>query len=111
MGLKLEGGGYALGPAGLPETVSGLEELLQNIRLRLTLPRGSFPYGRDMGSGLGDLDRTEEHAEERALALASEALLGLPGVRAEAARLREDGTIAFTLSTPLGEGEVIYGEL
>ncbi len=111
MALKLQDGTYVLGPAGLPETVSGLEELLQNALLRLSIPRGSFPYGRDLGSGLKGLDRSGEHAGEQAAALANEALLDLPGVRAEKAEFRQDGRIAFTLSTPLGEGTVIYGEL
>ena len=51
MDLKWEPGGVALGPGGLPQQVAGLEELLQNIRLRLCLPRGSLPYGPLLGSG------------------------------------------------------------
>ncbi len=107
--IKLKNGGYVLGGNGLPEAVSGKEELLQNALLRLTLPRGSFPYGRQLGSGLSLLDVTKEHAGERALALANEALLDMPGVRAEQVEIREDGSVKFLLSTPLGEGEVIYG--
>lgn len=111
MALKLENGVYALGPSGLPTEVSGLEELLQNALLRLSIPRGSFPYGRELGSGLRDLDRTEEHAGERAAALANEALLDLPGVRVRSAKIQAGGAIVFTVETPLGEGEVTYGEL
>lgn len=111
MALKLEHGTYTLGASGLPEQVSGLEELEQNALLRLSIPRGSFPYDWELGSGLGDLDREEEHAAERAAALANEALLDLPGVRAKEAQLLEDGRIRFTLETPLGEGETVYGEL
>ena len=40
MDLKWEPGGVALGPGGLPQQVAGLEELVQNIRLRLCLSRG-----------------------------------------------------------------------
>ena len=43
MDVKVENGGYVLGPTGLPETVEGLEELLQYARLRLTLRRGRCP--------------------------------------------------------------------
>lgn len=110
MELKWRDGGLVLGPGGIPETVSGLEELLQNVRMRLALRRGSFPYGRDLGSGLADWDGGEEHARERAEALANEALLDLPGVRAEAARISENGVV-FTVATPLGEGEIILGTL
>ncbi len=108
---NMQNGTYVLGPTGLPEPASPLEELLQNALFRLRIPRGSFPYGREIGSGLGGLDSGESHWEERALALANEALLDLPGVRAQQAELRQDGGIAFRLSTPLGEGEVIYGDL
>lgn len=110
MALKLESGSYVLNSSGLPEKAEGLVELLQNALLRLTLPQGSFPYGRELGSRLGELKADENHREERALALANEALLEMPGVRAKQVEFQADGA-AFTLSTPLGEGVVIYGDL
>ncbi len=111
MALKLKDGEYSLGAGGLPETVSGLEELLQDVRLCLTLPRGNFPYGRDLGSGLHCLDPGEEHRDQRALALANEALIDMPGVRAVKVVFPEDGGMIFTVSTPLGEGDVTYGDI
>ena len=39
------------------------------------------------------------------MALANEALLDLPGVRATAAQATEHGAV-FTIATPLGEGDV-----
>ena len=110
MDLKVEKGNFVLGPTGLPETVSGLEELLQRARISLELRRGMFPYNRELGSRLWQLDPQEEHREDRALALANEALLGLAGIRAEQARSTEAG-MAFTIVTPLGEGEVEIGNL
>lgn len=110
MDTRVENGGFVLGPNGLPETVEGLEELLQYARLRLTLRRGSLPYNRELGSGLWQWSREEPKAEDRALALANEALLGLPGVRAKGVRLTERGA-AFTIATPLGEEEMELGEL
>ncbi len=110
MDVKVENGGYVLGPTGLPETVEGLEELLQYARLRLTLRRGSLPYNRELGSGLGQWSPQEDRAEDRARALANEALLGLRGVRAVSARMT-DGGLAFHIATPLGEGEIELGEL
>ena len=105
MDLKVEKGMHTLGPQGLPQQVEGLEELLQNACLRLSLHRGEFPYGRELGSGLHQWEAEGEHAIERALALANEALLDLPGVQAENAAETEDG-VRFTLRTPLGEGDV-----
>ena len=97
MDLKWEPGGVALGPGGLPQQVAGLEELLQNIRLRLCLPRGSLPYGPLLGSGLPQLDPGEENSLQRAWALAGEALLGCPG---------GTGLWQVWVETPLGAGQV-----
>ena len=111
MTLKLQGGVYALKASGLPEEIAGAEELMQNIRLRLNLPLGSFAYGRTLGSRLHTLNRAEEHADKRAVALANEALLQLPGVRMTKAVLRDAGKIDFTVATPFGERTVTYGEI
>lgn len=106
MDLKIEQGGQVPGPTGVPETVAGLEEVLQNAGMRIALRRGEFPYGRELGSGFWQWDPAEEHSLERAVALANEALLEVPGVQAVSARETEEG-VAFTISTHLGEGEVI----
>ncbi|WP_322168616.1 histidine kinase [Acutalibacter caecimuris] len=110
MDTELVNGGYVLGAGGLPKTVAGRAELLQYARMNLQMHRGAWPYNRELGSGLWQLDRGEDHPEERALALANEALLRLPGVRAKAARLTEKG-VAFLIATPLGEEEIEVGEL
>ncbi len=107
MALKLKDGVYALNAAGLPEEIGGLEELLQNLALRLNLPQGSFPYDRALGSRLHRLDLTREHAAERARAFAEEALLGLPGVEIAAVAVDAD-SVRFTVNTPLGSGEVRF---
>ncbi len=111
MGLKLENGNYALGPGGMPMEADEAEELLQNAAMRLNLPRGAFPYGRELGSRLGELDPAGDRAEEQAVSLANEALLELPGVLAERAEFLEGGVIRFAVSTPLGKGEAVYGDL
>lgn len=105
MDVKWEQGDWALGPTGLPGSVSGLAELLQNSGMRIAMKRGSLPYEPELGSLFWQWDPAEDHALERALALANEALLDLPGVRATGAQAAEDGVV-FTLETPLGEGEV-----
>ena len=104
MDMKWEQGDWALGPTGLPETVEGLEELLQNGAMAIAMEQGSLPYDRSLGSRFYLWDREEEHALERAVALANEGLLSLPGVQAVSAQETEDGVV-FTLQTPLGEGE------
>ena len=106
MDLKWEPGGVALGPGGGPAQVEGLEELLQNVALRLNLHRGSLPYDPELGSGLFQLDHREENSAQRAWALANETLMDLPGVRVvQASYDTETGMWLFTVETPLGGGQ------
>lgn len=105
MDIKVENGAQAMGPNGLPLEVSGLEELLQRARFRLTIPLGGFSYDRGLGSRLHELNPGEAHGEERALAYANEALREMGGACAEQVRL-EEGAAVFTVATPLGGGEV-----
>lgn len=111
LALKLEKGVYALGQGGLPLENTPLAEALQNAALRLAIPKGSFPYAREWGSRLGEVNPQAEHALEHAVSLAKEALLEAPGVTAESAEFLESGGIRFVISTPLGKGEVIYGDV
>lgn len=57
MELKLRNGSYVLTAAGLPETVSGAEETLQRVLMRLTARRGAFWPDPDYGSRLYTLSR------------------------------------------------------
>ena len=107
MDLKWQPGGIVLGPGGLPQQVGGLEEMLQNVALRLTLRRGSLPYAYGLGSGLSDLDPKEENSGQRAWALANETLMDLPGVRVNQADYQQEtGNWFFSVETPLGSGQV-----
>ena len=109
MALKIKDGVYALTAAGLPEEIGGVEEQMQNVMLRLNLPLGTFPYGRALGSRLHTLDLSQEHAADRAVALANEALLPLPDIQVKAVEILEEKKIKFTVAAPLGERTVIYG--
>ena len=53
--------------------------------------KGSLPYEPELGSGFWQWDPAGDHALERAVALANEALLDLPGVRATEAQATEYG--------------------
>ena len=110
MDTMVRGGDHVPGAGGLPKAVTGLEELLNYVRLSLSVRQGAFPYERTMGSRLHLLDSQEEHALDRAVAMANEALLWLPGVRVTGAAMTEGG-MSFTVMTPLGEGSVELGEL
>lgn len=110
MDTMVKDGGFVPGAGGLPTAVTGLSELLNCVRLSLSVRQGAFPYDRDMGSRLFQLDRQQEHAADRAAAMANEALLWLPGVRVTKAEINGGGMV-FTVDTPIGEGSVEIGEL
>lgn len=101
-------GDFATGAGGLPMAVTGLDELMNCVRLSLSLRQGKFPYNREIGSRLYTLDLQQEHAADRAAAMANEALLWLPGVRVTGAVI-DGGALTFAVSTPLGEGSVVIG--
>ena len=107
MQWKWNGSQEALGANGLPQPVTGLEEVLQNAAMAISLRRGGFLYQAGLGSGLRQLDPQEEHSEERARALAEEALLPLPGVQVKQAQYEPlENLWHIQVETPLGAGEI-----
>ena len=103
MDTKINNGGPVIGSNGLPETITGLEERLQQAWLCLSGPKGSFIYDRDFGSRI--------HAEpgasaQRILALADEAMLGRCGAKAVNCTI-SGNAVQLTLMTPFGRGTVL----
>ena len=78
MALLLKDRGYALNEAGELRSVTGAEELLNEVLFRLTARRGSFPFLPELGSRMYLL-RGEKPRQWESLALqyAAEALSGL----------------------------------
>ena len=105
MELKLENGQYRMAHSGIPETVQGTEELLQQAQMRLAAKRGSFLPDPDYGSRLhrlGTLKPSQRAAAAKqyaAEALAEEpelsvgAVTYLPG---------DDGSAAVTVEVICG---------
>jgi hypothetical protein len=105
MDLKIENGGFAINEAGLPETVSGLEEILQQAEFHLRIKKGSYPYNRALGSRLNEVDTDAERAKESAISFANEALLKMGGVSVYDVQIIGEKFI-FDVLTPLGNGQV-----
>lgn len=102
MDTKIENGGPVIGINGLPETITGLEEILQQAWLCLSVPKGSFIYDRDFGSRI----RAEPGASaQRLLALAHEAALGRCGAKPVDCTI-SGNEVQFTFITPFGRGTV-----
>ena len=91
MEIKIQNGAVCLNGLGLPETLSGLEALLQRAHNRLNAVRGAFPYDRTLGSRLPYAALSADHGAEEALGFAREALRD---------------AVAVFVETPLGEGSV-----
>ena len=102
MDTKIVNGGPVIGANGLPETVTGLEESLQQAWLCLSIPKGSFIYDRDLGSRI---HAEPEASAQRLLVLANEAALGRCGAKAVNCTI-SGGEAQFTFITPFGRGTV-----
>ena len=105
MEIKIQNGAVCLNGLGLPETLSGLEALLQRAHNRLNAVRGAFPYDRSLGSRLPYAALSADHGAEEALGFAREALRDCPEIPAARAAVAPDAVTVF-VETPLGEGSV-----
>lgn len=112
MELKLENGRYVPTVQGALERVSGKEELLQRILMKLTARRGGFAAMPDFGSRLYLLGRTlPSERESIAAQYVAEALSDEPGLQLESLRLTdcEDGSAILALRFT-ADGELLQLE-
>lgn len=103
--IRLENGAVCANGLGLPETVYGLEALLQRAKNRLNAVRGGFLYDLSLGSRIPQTALSGRHAAEQALGFAKEALKDCPQIEVLRAQVGEN-TVTLLLKTPLGEGSV-----
>lgn len=80
MDAALANGDFARAANGKPYRIGGTEELFQRAAIRLTVPAGRFCYDAALGSRLSSLTGSETDPDAAALALAQEAVRGVPGV-------------------------------
>lgn len=93
--VKLLGGDLALDSSGNTVYVRGADERFQRALVCLTVPRGSFIYDRELGTGSLALDN------KRTEVLLEEALTRCPGARA---RVTNRSTGAVTVQVTI-DGE------
>lgn len=79
MDTALKDGDFLCDARGFPAEVDGVNEILQQIMIRLTVKKGSFAYDRTLGSELHTLDASDENIENRAIVLVKEALHEVSG--------------------------------
>ncbi len=80
MDTALLNGDFLLSNRNKLLSIFGMDEILQRIFIRLSVPKGSFAYHRSFGSELYKLKNHSDHLPQRAKALAEQALDGLDGV-------------------------------
>ncbi|MCI9575499.1 MAG: histidine kinase [Clostridiales bacterium] len=105
MDTGLRDGDFAVSEGGIPLSVEGLEEVLQQARIRLTVKQGSFSYDPKLGSQLDTLRKDAPDGPNQALHLVQEALSPLVSVQVKGVRLTDTGALVDLL-TPYGEGQV-----
>ena len=103
MAIKMERGGYCVGPGG-PVELGGVEAQFADALFRLQCVRGSFPFLPDLGSRLWRLG-LERPADRPALArqFCAEALEGC-SVDVTEVRVRQEG-YALVVEAELQRGE------
>lgn len=92
MDTLLVDGDHYLGDLGLPVTLTGAQERVQQALLRLSLRRGSFPLDTGLGSELYKLSGARPDALQRlALGYVREALAPITDVEVEQVAVRREG--------------------
>lgn len=89
----LSGGDFRMDAFGHPVTISGAQELLQRVLIRLSVKRGAFRLDPSLGSNLYLLKVTKS-LDRDALTYAKEALIDIPDIRVLSAHveLEENGS-------------------
>lgn len=84
MDTLLENGQHKPSDFGLTQRITGKELLLQRAYISLVVPKGSFPYNKELGSKLHTLSKSATPETSRLAAeYARQALVGLPEVQLE----------------------------
>ncbi|MFR1179007.1 MAG: histidine kinase [Acutalibacteraceae bacterium] len=80
MDTAISNGDFICDSKGIPVELTGYDELLQRVLIRLTVKKGSFIYDTSLGSRLYTLKSTDGNLKERALSLVGEALVDISEV-------------------------------
>lgn len=93
MDYKIIDGDYSLKPTGHLETVTGAEEIQQQMLLILTVPKGRFIFDEELGSELGKLYREKPtQLQEKARQYITEALQYIEGLTIGEIQVKKQGT-------------------
>lgn len=109
MDTLLQDGEFYINERGYPETIEGLELLMQKMMIRLTVQKGSFVLNPSLGSRMSQLDFSDiQKAAMQAKSFAEEALadLGIVSVDRTVVSRLESGhyqiNLFLSIKTPSG---------
>lgn len=80
MDTAIKNGDFLLDGRGYPVKITGIDEILQRVFIRLSVDRGSFIYDKSFGSELRRLSSQMVNLNEKALNLARDAIAEMSGV-------------------------------
>lgn len=112
MDTALKNGDIELDGRGYPIKITGMEEILQRVYIRLSVNKGSFIYDRSFGSELRRLSSQMVNLNEKALNLARDAVADMSGVMiaSASAEVTEKGIkvrVMVVVGKQSGEVEVV----
>lgn len=84
MDVALENGDFKVDTRGYPIQISGIEEKLQQVLIRLLVKKGSFRYDESLGSNLSSLKASyisDGSLKQRVLDCIKEALKPMPEIK------------------------------
>ena len=90
MDLAIKDGDFLTDSRGRPIYISGMEELLQRVLIRLCVKKGSFVYDVTLGSDLYKLKPSDKDLNSKALTYVREALYKMPQVSVTGVNLKID---------------------
>ena len=109
MDTAIKGGDFLKDSRGMPIVLEGFDEILQRVKIRLEIEKGTFLYDKNLGSHLHSLKPNMENLNDLALSYAREAIAPMCGVEIESAEVVTTDSGMEVILTVLSDNE--YGEV
>ncbi len=109
MDTAIKGGDFLKDSRGMPITLEGIDEILQRVKIRLDIEKGTFLYDENLGSHLHSLKSDMENLNDIALSYAREAIAPMCGVEIESVEVIPTNSSMELTLTVLSDNE--YGEV
>ncbi len=105
MDTAISGGDFLLDGRGRPVVISGMQEILQRVLIRLCVKKGSFIYDKALGSNLYTLKSSTRNVKDKALSLVREALCDMTEVIVDDVTVQLTDGERLEMNVQLSSGE------